>query len=167
MNVACQSLLVGTGKEQEPDQSSPECDTRCRYFREKHPSSHKETIMASSDTKTRVSGSHKDQRAAFVNMQSARDKELRVFKSAFFNRTLNSPPFRDIFQTLLKHQQSKIRAPTFNCLAIMLTLLEMTLIGVLIVPAFLAAGCGILLAMWSLIIIGARFGLVARRTRIL
>ena len=49
----------------------------------------------------------------------------------------------------------------------MLTLLEMIIIGALTGPFFLAAACGILLALWSVIFIGRVGGGVARRTRVL
>ena len=49
----------------------------------------------------------------------------------------------------------------------MLTLGEMIVIGVLTGPLFLAAACGMLLALWSLLFIGLVIGNVAHRTRVL
>ena len=49
----------------------------------------------------------------------------------------------------------------------MLTLLEMIMIGALTGPFFLAAACGILLALWSLIFVGHVGGEVACKTRVL
>ena len=53
-----------------------------------------------------------------------------------------------------------------NCLATMLTLGEMIVIGVLTGPVFLVAACGMTLALWSLLFVGYVLGDVGRRTRV-
>ena len=135
------------------------------FFREKYPPSQKNLIMASQNTKTRVSGSDKEQRGAFVDMQRLRQRIESLQKRVL------SPNFKLYTIAILSDpaQASTVEhslVPISNCLAIMLTLQEMIVIGALIGPGLLVAACGMSLALGSLLLIWGVFGNVAYRVRL-
>ena len=98
-------------------------------------------------------------RSSLCRYTTAKDKELRKpSKASSFTKRSLLPDFEILSGPCSSFNSRTLYSLVIQCLAIMLTPLEMTIISALAGMGFLMAVFGILLALVSLLWIGARVG---------